>query len=381
MRRAPRAASSAARRRRGCRSRWRCGPWRRTRPCAPSTGAARSASSLRLAHRARAGGHAVRVDLGGAAVHARLRPVELGQEHGAGVERQAQVHVRLDGDDREVIDHLERRRHDARGDDRGDGAAGVLDVVEDDEERAHGLGPRRERDDELGHHGEGALRADRQAREVEPGQVERAAAGGDDRAVGQDQRHAAHVLVRLAVLEAVRPARVGRRVAPQRRGHLAGRIGRVEQAVGLDPRRQLDVHDPGLDDGEAVLDVDLEDRVHARGDEQDAALLGQGAAGQAGPGAAGGHGHPARVGQAQHRGHVLRSAGEDDDIGRIFRDGEAVDVVRQPGVLAGEDRVGADRGLERAGQLRALGGAGDRAIPLRRWGVHDPKLTHDSGGR
>ncbi len=72
------------------------------------------------------------------------RAIELDDQRGGDVRGKASGEDgRLDCLDGVLVDHLECSGQDARGDDGGDGAAGILDLIEVGEQR---LDRRRERD-------------------------------------------------------------------------------------------------------------------------------------------------------------------------------------------------------------------------------------------
>ena len=55
-----------------------------------------------------------------------------------------------------------------------------------------------------------------------------------------------------------------RDISADRADLLAGWIGRVEEAVGRDGTRHVEIRDSRLDDDALTREVDLEDAVHAR---------------------------------------------------------------------------------------------------------------------
>ena len=169
-----------------------------------------------------------------------LRPVELDEQRRAGVERPARVGHGLRGADREVVHHLDGARHDARRDDVRHRVPGVAGGLEEGHERAHRLGRGHDADDDLRRHAERALGADEDPAQVVAGQVELLAAQLHDRAVGEHDLQAAHVVGREAVLEAVRAAGVLGHVAADRAHDLRRRVGRVE-VRGPDRGRDGDV--------------------------------------------------------------------------------------------------------------------------------------------
>ena len=97
---------------------------------------------------------------------------------------------------------------------------------------------------------------------------------------------AQHVVGRHAVGEAVRPAGVLGDVAADGAGALARRVGRVVEAVLGDRLAQVEVDHARLDQRRPVLDVDLEDALHARHRDEHAADRRDGAAAEPGTGAA-----------------------------------------------------------------------------------------------
>ena len=98
------------------------------------------------------------------------------------------------------------------------------------------------------------------------------AAGPDDAAVGHHDLERQDRLARLAVLHAAQAPGVGAEVATDRAHLVARRVGRVEEALGGDRRLELGVDDPGLDDRDEVLAVDLDDLVHRGEGDRQAAL-------------------------------------------------------------------------------------------------------------
>ena len=72
----------------------------------------------------------------GVRVEPGLQAVHFHDEHRPGVEREAEVERRLDRLQDELVEHLQRRRDDAGADDVADGVGGVVDRLEDAEQRA-----------------------------------------------------------------------------------------------------------------------------------------------------------------------------------------------------------------------------------------------------
>ncbi|MCY1299468.1 hypothetical protein D9M70_489960 [compost metagenome] len=122
-------------------------------------------------------------------------------------------------------------------------------------------------------------------------------------------------------------AGVLRHVAADRTGDLRGRVGGVVQAVG---RRRLgdgQVAHARLDAGKAAGGVHLDDPVEARHHQQDAFLQRQGAAGQAGAGAARHHRHLAGMAQPEQRLDLLDALGQHHQQRHGAVGGEAVALV------------------------------------------------------
>src|SRR5262249_17361646 len=130
-----------------------------------------------------------------------------------------------------------------------------------------------------------------------------------------------------AVLEGVGPAGVGGDVAADGAGALAGGVGGEVPAVGFEVVGEPEVDDAGLDDGEAVAVIDLEDALHAGQGDDHAAANGQAAAGEAGAGAAGEEGDVQVVADLHHPDDLLGAGGEDHHVGGALLDGVAVALV------------------------------------------------------
>ena len=144
--------------------------------------------------------------------------------------------------------------------------------IVDRENRLHHLGLAHQAHHDLGDQRHGAFRARQQARQIVARRVRRFAAGGHDGAVGQHDLEAQHMIGGDAVGQRVRPAGVLRDVAADRAGALAGRIGRVEITVRCTASVISRLTTPGLHHRALVFQIDLEDPVHAREADHDAAL-------------------------------------------------------------------------------------------------------------
>ena len=128
-----------------------------------------------------------------------------------------------------------------------------------------------------------------------------------------------------------------------------------------DGTRDVEVRHARLDDDALALEVDLEDPVHPRERDDDAACHRRGAAGEAGAGAARDERHALPVTRAKHGLHVLGRAGKDDELGDGAVPGEPVALVDAELLRLGDDV----RGAERRPQLGDEGGGQAHAIESR----------------
>jgi hypothetical protein len=169
-------------------------------------------------------------------------------------------------------------------------------------------------DDDLGDDAERPLGADGEACEVVAGRIRRPAAQPDDTAFRRDDFEAEDVVGGGAVAEAVGAAGVLRHVATDGAGLLAGRVGRVVEAVPGDGGADVQVDDSRLHHGDPVLRVDLQDAVHTGGDDDDAAVAGDGAAGEAGAGPARRDRRLISAGDSHHFRDLLRAVRKDHGL-------------------------------------------------------------------
>ena len=155
-------------------------------------------------------------------------------------------------------------------------------MPEPGQERLHGLRHTQHAQRDGGGDTERALRADEDAEEIGPFVL----AQVDELAVREHDLEREHVVDREPVLEAVRAARVLGHVAADRAHLLARRIRCVEEALGRDRARDVEVGHARLDDDALRAQVDVEHPVHARERDHDAVRDRRGAAREAGAGAA-----------------------------------------------------------------------------------------------
>ena len=111
-----------------------------------------------------------------------------------------------------------------------------------------------------------------------------------------------------AVFQAVRAAGVLRHVAADGADRLRRRIGRVEIPLRGDTLGYMRINDSGLDDDLPVGKVDIENAVHARQADNDAARSRQRASAQAGARAAADKGNSVPGTQTDHCLHLLSGA-------------------------------------------------------------------------
>ncbi len=81
------------------------------------------------------------------AVEPGVEAVDLDDQDGAGLGREAEAERLLDGLDHQVVEHLQRGRDDPGGDDAADRLGRRVDAVEDAEQRPARLGVAGQADD------------------------------------------------------------------------------------------------------------------------------------------------------------------------------------------------------------------------------------------
>ena len=197
--------------------------------------------------------------------------VDLDDQDGGGVDREAGVDEVLDRPVIEGVHHLDRRRHAAGRDDRRCTVAAPSSTRRS---RAASCAPTggfgREAHGDLGGDAERALAADERAAQVEPDGLGLEAAEHRDLAVGQHDLDRQDVRARDAVGEAMRPPGVGGHVAADRARLLARRIGReVQPVTGDAPCVRSRLRTPGSTQATRASTSTDEDAVHLRRDDHD----------------------------------------------------------------------------------------------------------------
>ncbi len=198
----------------------------------------------------------------------------------------------------------------AHGKHTGGGAAEVL------VERGDGVdfaGQVFQPDGHTHHDSECPFRAHQQRGEIVPGHAfEGLVAGVHEGAVGHDNVQGQDGIAGHAVFRAAQPSGVGGHVAADG-GHLvAGRVGRVHEAVFGGCSVKVGVDDAGFDDGGLVVGVEVQDAVHPFKAQHDAALRSVGSAGNAGARTPGNDRHLMRCARADDVLHIVHGFGPDD---------------------------------------------------------------------
>ena len=225
--------------------------------------------------------------------------VGFAQQDGRRVERIAGMHELLDGCGGFLVHHLQSGGDDARADYVCDSPTGLDDVVERGEDDLGLFGFGQELDRDFSHHAEHAFRTRDQRQKIVARRIQPFAADFEQFAFDGDEADLQNVVHRQAVFQAMHAAGILRDVAADRTGDLAGRIGRVIQAVWRGRFRDRRVAHARLYARHARERIDVQDALHLRHHQQQALCVGQGAAGEAGPGAAEHDRHAAFVADAQ----------------------------------------------------------------------------------
>ena len=181
-------------------------------------------------------------------------------------------------------------------------------------------------------------------------------AGAKNVAVGEDDFEAHDITTGDAVLQAAWAAGVGGDVSTQGAFLEGGGIGRVIPADVVGGVLEIDRNHAGLDDGESVGGVELEDLGHTGYGEGDAPLDGNTTADVADSSAAGGDGDAVLVGVAEDVGNIFGAFREDDEVGEVggipLVDGMGLENLGEAGDLVGAEEFlqGLDHGLGLAGK-------------------------------
>ena len=101
-----------------------------------------------------------------------------------------------------------------------------------------------------------------------------AGAGVNHLAIGQHHFQPQNVVGGNSIGQGVGTAGILRHVAADRAGLLAGGVGRVIITLIRDGQRKVKIHHSGLHARALVLQINFQDLLHAREDQQDATFRG-----------------------------------------------------------------------------------------------------------
>ncbi len=242
----------------------------------------------------------------------RALALELHEQQRRGVRGIIRLHRGLSGVDGEAIHDFHRSRQQPGPDHARHGVAGGLKARVRRQHRAIHLRARDQPQRDLQRDPEQPFGSDEQAGQIRSRLFKAVAAQRDERPVGQDRADAEHVVRGHAMTETVRAARVEGHVAANRADLLAGRIGRVVEAMRRAKRGDREIDDAGLDHGHARARVEPHDPIQPVERDDNSIFDRHGAARQAGAAATGHERHTGRLAQADGLDHVLRRFGDDD---------------------------------------------------------------------
>ena len=134
---------------------------------------------------------------------------------------------------------------------------------------------------------------------------------------------------RDAVLQRVRSTRIRGKITTDRAGTLAGRVGRVMVSTPLQMLRQMDIHQPRLDDGITVTIVHFQDPLHSRQCDHHTPSDGQAAPGQTRPRSTRYERYVEFVAKLHNRHDLLRRGRKNDHVWRFLVDDESVTLINE----------------------------------------------------
>ena len=196
-----------------------------------------------------------------------------------------------------------------------DRVGGVTHPVERQQHRPHGRPVLREGHRDPGGDAERALAADEHPAQVEAERLGIETTEHRHFTVGQHDLDRLHVGVGDTVGEAMGPAGVVGHVAADRAHLLARRIGCEVEAERREVLRQIEVDDAGLDPGDAIVEIDVENPVHPGERDDDRRTEWDRPAGEPGARTTGHDGSPVPCGDPHDRLHVAGRGGEADRTG------------------------------------------------------------------
>src|SRR3954466_9353735 len=325
----------------------------------------------------------------------RARGVDLREQESSRVGLQAEVLPVLDRLQGGPVEQFQRDRGEPPASAQRHRLAGVDERPEGTDDgpgRADRRGAQPQR--HLGDDPEGALRTDHEAGQVVAGHPLRGApAHAHGRAVvpgraADNRLQAEHVVAGDPVFEAAQATGVRGDIAADRGPRRAGRVGRVPEAVLGDRGLQVVVHHSGFHHRDQVVGVDLEDAVHPRQVEHEAAVDGVGPAGQSGSRTPGHDRHRQLGARTDDLLHLTHAPGADADLGTADLGPLRLVVAeaRQDGVVGDQRAVREDAGQcgQRVGRRRRHRASLRSGLFLRRYdgaGVPAPRPEDASSGR
>jgi len=244
--------------------------------------------------------------------------LDFEEKNRGAVPRETGVDEVFDDTECPAIEHFASRGNDGARGNVHDGFGGVVDGIEDREERFDGFGLAGELHGDFGDERQRAFRTDQDAGQVVARSVTLGAADPHNFAVGKDQFERGDVIGGDAIGERVGTTGVFGDVAADGAGLLAGGIWREVKAVRCGGEAKIEIDHAGLDDGALVLRVEGENAVHARKNDHHAAGAGERSAGKTGPGATAHDGGIVLSGKFHDLRDLLRRGGKHDDVGAAF---------------------------------------------------------------
>ncbi len=237
--------------------------------------------------------------------------------------------VGLDGAQCPSIQHLQCGRSDACGSNRGNRLRGIVHRLEDPQKGCNFFRLAQQFHRNRRGNADRPLRADKEPRHIVAAGIRSLAAKLNDFAARQHYLYSGNVIHCDAIHQGMRTAGVLGDVTADGAGFLAGRIGCKVESEVRHVLGELQVHHAGLHHRALVLDVNLENAVHAREGDHDAALLRDRSATQASARSPRHHWYLDGRGQPHDLRHLLRGLGENHRTRRTLADPRVVLVQHE----------------------------------------------------
>ena len=298
------------------------------------------------------------VDLGGASLD-----LDDQQRLAIGIPRLGES---LAGADARAVHEFDGHGQDTGLDDVADHLPRHLVAVIAHQHRARALGLGQDAQRGLGDDAQLSLGSADQAQQVQPAGIHMRATDFDNGAVHQHHGHAQQVVGRHAIFQAMRATRIHRDIPGDGAGQLAGRIGRVEKAIGFHGTGDRQVGAPGLNADESVVIVGFQHVAQPRHPQDHAVGGGQRPARKAGARTPRHHRHTFFVADLQRRRDLGCGSGQHRCQGRAA-------IGRQPVAFIGAGFVGViDHGIggQNGAQARDDAGAVRQNYRVRRRHLH-----------